>query len=349
MIDPQKDKSKEEEKELKRLLDAHVLVYKNRHGKTPSLEELSEMLSKTDDTEEQKTPTPVASKDVNVGSPVQEVKGEKTTEDVGLKKEDPVAPGPEAQGLEKEDGMHDIPEPKILNMKCYYGMKDIEGKKEPDPNRILFYEHPDIGRTYSVEDQNWMDSRPHVLDHLPSRALNFDERDIVGAIAHGVMDDEDYMTLEKAGMITDTPKRLWELGRKLKTQVADLQSLAKSEEEPNEETEEPEELEEDQPNLEEDYSVAKKMLELATSGSDSEFSEGLLSEGGSPFDNIMKTAMKAAMTGMEKQIREIVREEIENLLNDSEDLEENHIEDYMPEDDFSEYNQENVDSEDDFM
>lgn len=328
------DKTKNEEKELKRLLEAHVLVYKNKHGKTPTLEDLTSMISGDGEKEASAAPSPVASKEVNSGSPVQEVKSEPTSKDEGLKKEDPIAPGSHATGLQKETTVNEEGEiePKILSMKCYYGMKDLkDGAKEPDQNKILFYEHPNEGRVYSVEDQGWLPSRPSVLDHLPHRNLNFDERDIVAAIAHGVMDDEDYDSLDKSGMITETPKRLWDLGKKLKNQVADLQSLNKSIEEP-----EDEEMEfEDDVEESESDSVAKKMMELAVGsgvGGSIGFSE-TAELGSNTFDEIMNAAMSRAMTGMEDIIREIVQEEIQKLLEEPEQSEDGDFSEEIPHDD----------------
>jgi hypothetical protein len=133
-------------------------------------------------------------------------------------------PGHEADGSELEQ-QEEILEPEITKVIVYYGVgKD----KKEDPNAILFYEKPD-GTIVDVNGGRVLAERPAVLDHLKSRPINFEDRDIIASIVNGVMGDHDYETLEKAGLITDVPKRLWTRFQDLKKYQNEYDQLLKSE------------------------------------------------------------------------------------------------------------------------
>src|SRR5690606_1340782 len=120
-------------------------------------------------------------------------------------------------------------EPKILHYKVYYGMKlgkspTGEQTRVPDPKRALFFESKD-GRCYDTKQHSWCPERPEILDHLQSRPLMFDEQghDIMSALLHGVMDDEDFQDLDKAELLNDHHKKIYALNKQLQTQVAGLE------------------------------------------------------------------------------------------------------------------------------
>jgi hypothetical protein len=110
-------------------------------------------------------------------------------------------------------------------MKVYYGMSGENEARKPDPSNILYYQSPD-NRWYDTTNQCWTEAAPLHAEHLPSRPIEFHDQDIMAAIAHGVMDYEDFETLDKAEMITHTPRKLWQSFQKLKMLHQDL---AKSE------------------------------------------------------------------------------------------------------------------------
>lgn len=327
MADEQNEKQKQEEKELKRLLDAHVLVLKNKLGRTPTMDEIQESLGKGEETEA--AHIPVASEKPESGEPVQEVKSPSVKHNT------------DAELVKNEEGEELSPEeidsePKILNTKVYYGMADAEdGSKRSDPHKVLYYELPD-NRCYCCETQEWLSERPSVLDHLPSRPIEYSERDIVNAIAHGVMDDSDYDALEKTGIMTETPRKLWGLVKKLKTQMEELEKSEESDEEveSNAEEDDPRTLPEDDSDSEievdQDYEHAghaeasgddmvKYFLDAAgVDGSEKEELVEVLGE--DVMARIMETATKLALSGLEEQIREIVRDEL-GKGSDSEELE----------------------------
>jgi hypothetical protein len=156
----------------------------------------------------------------------------------GMLDEQPSAAPPPGGQTEKAEGV-ETPvapdEPKVLHLKVFYGMgeaqdKDGKSEKKPDPNKVLFYQGQD-GSTYDVAQRTWVDP-PSILDHLPSRPVQFDEKghDIIRAIAHGVIDDEDYATLDKSGLINDTGKNVYGLYKKALDLTDQIDSLEKSEE-----------------------------------------------------------------------------------------------------------------------
>lgn len=138
-------------------------------------------------------------------------------------------PGQESHEMNQDEQGEEeqLLEPEITKVIVYYGVgKD----KKEDPNAILFYEKPD-GSVVDVNGGRVLAERPSVLDHLKSRPINFEDRDIIASIVNGVMGDKDYETLEKAGLITDIPRRLWQRFQDLKKYQEDYDQLIKSESE----------------------------------------------------------------------------------------------------------------------
>jgi len=285
------DLQKDQDKDLQRKLQAYVEVAKHKYGRTPSLEEIMGLLDEVSPEQSK----PKGSGDVQ--QVVMPVAGDKS-----LDKTDPTQE--EAPG-----------EPKILHLKVYFGMsKDKTGERKPDEKKILFYERPD-GSVYDCSKQEWAEGRPEVVNHLNSRPLYSTDEDLVAAIANGVMDDEDYDSLEKAGLVSETPKKLWGLTKNLE----DLM-LRKSE---AEELEKSLETEDDTLGKGEQPSETIETSEQGvpmTSGPGMPISTDF--PGDDVFTEMLAVAMSEAMTGMEDQIRRIVREEIEGMMNELDSPEE---------------------------
>ena len=286
-------KQPDEAKELKRLLDAHIEVAKARLGRAPSLDDIHQMLSVTHSASANQTP--VASEKPSSGEPKQEVKSpEGATTEL-------------SEGLQKDEEK----EPSILSMKVYYGLGtgvfSADAEKKPDPNKVLFYETAD-GRAYDTNDNKWCDQRPAVLDHLPCRPIQFNERDIVAAIAHGVMEDGDFDALDKAQMISETPRKLWGLKKKLMSQVQELEKSQSVElEEPSEEVD-PDLLPGEDPNSGDNF-ISKFKEFAGVSDYQIDANEQDL-PGDDVLSQIIQAATAEALTGMEEMIRAIVRDEL---------------------------------------
>ena len=197
-------------------------------------------------------------------------------------------------------------EPRILNMKVYHGMKD--GK--PDHGKVLFYEDPD-GCIFDCENQEWMSHKPEYINHLNSRPMQYSETDIIAAIANGVMDDNDYDSLEKAGMLSESPRKLWASMGKLKSLVDQYESaketepMEKSDDEPTDLGEKDSDEEENSPESPESDSLEPESAPETQSAPDGE--EGDMA-GNDMFKEMMESALKAALAGpeLERRIREIV-------------------------------------------
>jgi len=297
-VDPQ-----EKEKENKRLYESYVTVLKHKLGRDPEMAEIQDAMSK-DLKKDSSLPTAQS-----VQSPVG------------------------AEGADKSE-MQDTDMPNILKVKVYYGMSDgEEGESQPDPHKILFYENPD-GKCYDCNHGEWMQQRPPILDHLNSRLVSDHEKDILSVIAHGVMDDNDYSSLEKRGLVPDSGKAIWGLKKKLQRDTEQLKILEKSENVPPEETE----------GQDNDYDDADDYQVSIESGVNQELSnppiditegemEIIEQVGEDVFIKIMQIAQAKALTGMEDQIRAIVHDEIENISNsmDTDDVYEEDVSEEIPE------------------
>lgn len=229
--------------------------------------------------------------------------------------------------IEKSEEAEGDGTPDIVKTLIYYGLG--EGKK-PDPHKILYYERPD-GSCIDVQGKTTLATRPGVLDHLPSRPITVEDRDVVAAIAHGAMSDKDFSALDENGMIGDVARQIWEKTQKLSSlrdDMAKADALAKSEEEeeegaeafggeetPEEEAAEAEEAEGDEEAHEEGEAEESEMSDdLAAVKEDL---------GADVFQEIMDLAMAKALNamsgedggeGLEAKIRSIVRQELESVL-----------------------------------
>lgn len=122
--------------------------------------------------------------------------------------------------------------PKILSYRLYYGMRQSpEGQREPDPEKVLFYENQDGNAWFDVDQGSWLNEKPAIVDHLPQRCLgdSDNQRDIFDAIMNGVMDDDDFAKLQsRQGMLDNRCERAWELTKRAKEQMQKLEEFQKS-------------------------------------------------------------------------------------------------------------------------
>ena len=206
---------------------------------------------------------------------------------------------------EQGDGIPDIAKTLI-----YYG---LGADKKSDPSKILYYERPD-GSCIDVSS-GAIGSRPSVLDHLPSRPITMEERDVVSAMAHGAMSDNDYDALDGAGLIGDTAKALWAKLQMLRSQMAKSE-LAKSDD--GEGAEEPKEEQEPKEKAEEEPSEqADEKTEPSSEGESDQLKEVREDVGEDVFQEIMDLAMAKALNavtndmGLESKIREIIKHVLE--------------------------------------
>lgn len=222
-MDKPVDKNKQAEKDAKKVLDSYYEVLKHRLGRAPDVSELLDFAHSM--SQNDKDPA------VEGTEPLEKPELEKTDEITEETQQAPVVQ-PEAQ-----EGDIDPNEPEILNLKIYHGAKKLEdGSIIADENKILYYETID-GRVYDVHSQDWLGSRPPLLDSLIPRPLKCEEIDVMSAIINGVVNDNDYDCLEKAGLISGNAKSLWEKTNKLNTLVKeynetteedDIEPLSKS-------------------------------------------------------------------------------------------------------------------------
>lgn len=305
------DRAKEDEKQLKKLLESYTTVAAHKLGRPPTLEDLTKMLTENTDQEQlgaKPNETPVTSKPVSQRSidktsettpaqPAQGAQAKPTTSDQA------------SQPMDKASEPPQEGEPAVLGMQVYYGMGGDGEARQPDPSNILFYKHPD-GRFFDCGSQAWSDAEPPMARHLPSRAIQFNERDIVAAIAHGVMDDGDFEALDKAQMIGPTPRALWEKMIKLKGLYTDLK---KSEEADDEVEVDPDLLPSEKPT--EGGGVDAVGEFFSTAGVERSSEEPQSGEVG---EDLIRQIMEAAVSAvsevmsseMEEKIRTIVREEL---------------------------------------
>ena len=192
------DKSAEDEKNVKKQINSYLEVAKHKYGRVPTIEELQAMIN--------------GDENASIAGAMGH-----SPSDADLSKEAP----------EASNG------PKVLGCHIYFGYsKDKDGQRKPDQKKILFYEMPQ--GVYNVSHGQWESSRPEILDHLPTRDMENTDEDLMQAIMHGIVDEEDYDQLDKSGILSDNTRTLWskhsELS-KLKKQMAESEELNKSEDE----------------------------------------------------------------------------------------------------------------------
>lgn len=308
------DQEKKSRKDASSKFDSYYTVAKDKLGRDPTFEEVVQMMGEKEEVETD-------------GSGYYDQAAKDVMGDEELDKTD---------DLTEED-------PAILRYRVYFGMKDGDQGKEPNRDKILFYEDPQTGACYDCESTEWLESRPSFLDHLPSRPINFEERDIVSAIVHGIMEEKDYEMLSKKDLIGDIPKTLWEKYQNLNKHLTELeeieaQEMKKSSEseiemvsdDEGEETlpkkdidsdsiedETPDPLVIDTPELPEDLKTDDSL----------ETSQEFEMPGEDVMMKIMEESMKFALTNMEDQIRRIVEEVVSGK---SRETEQDHDDDFIP-------------------
>lgn len=304
--------TKEEEKNLHSQMEAYIEVAKHKLGRTPTVEELIELMSSKEE------------------EPVEK------TEDLSAV----VAPDPQAvPGVVSTDELSmsgGLDAPALTQMLVYYGMSDNNGTRAPDPSKILFYEDPLTGACYDTNLGEWSDERPSMLDHLMSRPIQNDENDILSAIAHGIVSDEDFEMLDRAGLIGETPKKIFQIMTQMQQDMDMLEELKmqSSQEQFDIEnlqddglmkSDDGELAEESEPEDEEwpEDDFVPQNVEDQNIPSNGDHSELMESEG--IIDEIIKLACEAAQSQntreLEPLIRKICREEILKYVNEPEEEE----------------------------
>jgi hypothetical protein len=262
------------EKDTKKLIESHMAVLKHKLGRAPTVDEIAKAVTEAGTSQE--------------SVPAIEPSAEETTA-----------------------------EPKVLKLKVYYGMgskkTDKGDVKEPDPNKVLFYEHGD-GRCFDCSSQAWSDQKPPMLDHLPSRPLMFDSKntDIIRAIANGVLDDEDFTELDKSGALNDDSRKVYNLQKKAREIAFNLEKSDEIEtdgEEPVETTVNVEEAASVKPK--QGVDVVKDFMDTAgVQQSIAAIEENFGQDGADLFAEIMK----AALADVDEKTRMLVREEMDACL-----------------------------------
>lgn len=309
------DPSKEDEKQLKKLLDSYTAVAKHKLGRAPTLEDLTKMLTEpagTDQIPGSANEMPVAAepgmqRTYDAGPQSQPVKGKEVVQ--GQKATEPVekASAPEP-GLE-----HDPAEPKILHMKVYYGMTGDEGARQPDPHKILFYEDPLDKRWFDTSAEAWFDQKPSIVDNLPSRPMQSHEKDVIAAIAHGVMSPEDYDALDKHNFIGPTPKRLWQTMSRIRNLNDELTKSAAPVTDQHEDLGPVDESLTAGENVGGGVDVAGDFLNTTGGDRSGLDSDQLDLAGDNVLMQIIEAACGALASDMDYRIRQIVREELAAL------------------------------------
>jgi len=298
-----KDPTADETKQLSKLLDSHVAVLAHKFKRPPSMEELTSFLS------EDRQSDPV-------------------TAEPAEKSADPSQPATEGAPAQPN-------EPKILSYKLYFGMKNNEGKREFDPNKVLFYESGD-GRIYDASTHEWCPSRPPIIDHLQSREMMFDENghDIMAAIIHGVMDSEDFGSLDQADLLNDHHRDIWRLTEQLESQMSDLQKSLESEGDDIESTDSSEApAESETPSEAQPETETSEAAPVDSGAQTSSDTEGDLA-GDNVLEQIiagaMAEAIDATLGDLEGKIRSIVQEEIRKMFGEGPPEEESEFQEFDP-------------------
>lgn len=263
------------EAEIKKLLGAHMTVLKDKLGRAPTADEIAEALKGSGSSDAQ----PIAS--------------------------------PESVPANSA-------EPKVLHLKVYYGMGQKKGGKEdekaPDPNKVLFYEGQG-GKTYDCGKQSWLDERPGVLDHLPSRPLLYDGKntDILRALMNGVIDDEDIDALDKSGVLNEDTKKVYALHKRANELHQQIQSLEKSEEPVDDDVEVVPPATEDSANepAKQGVDVVRSYLDTAGVQQGLDMVQEAFGEQGV---DLFQQILAAALADVDEKTRMLVREEMERYV-----------------------------------
>ena len=263
------------ETEIKKLLSAHMTVLKDKLGRAPTADEIAEALKGSSESSDATKPI--------------------------------TAP---------EDVPANTAEPKILHLKVYYGMGqkkgDKGGVKEPDPNKVLFYESSD-GKTYDCGKQTWLEDRPDVLDHLHNRPLLYDSKntDILRALMNGVIDDEDFDALDKSGVLNEDTKKVYALHKRANELNQQIQSLEKSAEVDMEDVVPPSTEDCAHGPAMQGVNVVKNYLDTVGVQQSLEMVQEAFGEQGV---DLFQQILIAALTDVDEKTRMLVREEMERYI-----------------------------------
>ena len=228
----------------------------------------------------------------------------------------------EAQQEEQVSAM-----PKLLRYKIYFGMKedkDVDGNpvKVPNPRSPLFYGDEDNNRYFNVESKEWLPEKPPILQHLNVRDMDDGEenRDVLDAIINGVMDDEDFDSLSKVeGMLDNRSKSLYGLIQRLHKEYDAYNELSKSND-----------IEEDQINQDsipvdgqvvenKGNNVAEQIIQTATGNLNGLMESRPVFDPKEAGENLIPQMISAAFGhGVERRIRDLIREELEKLVAEEE-------------------------------
>lgn len=104
--------------------------------------------------------------------------------------------------------------PKCLKYKVHYGK---------DPQSAAYYEDPESFSFFNPKNGTWGMDKPEMLDQLASRDV--DHADVFDMILHGIMDDNDYQQLHKAGLVDPKCEQLY---AKISGMKNDYNTLEKS-------------------------------------------------------------------------------------------------------------------------
>jgi hypothetical protein len=308
MSDAKKYDPKQQEKEVKKLFEAYISVATHKLGRTPSIDEVTKMLGDEDAAANMTDQSPT--------SQVEHMNVEKSDEPSLVNKQMEPAKMSEMQDVGNPN------EPKILKILIAYGNEEKDGKTKPNPHKILYFVDKDGNKCFNCEKQEWESPIPSIVGHLPTRPVSFNDSDMVSVIMNGIMDNDDYEKLDKAGMITENPARLWSLVNNLKKNVDELEKeeLAKSEddiemagdfEEENPDNEEWRDLDIDDWQSSGESPFAEMMGNADLSEVNGDIENDLVDE--DVFREIYETAMSKALNNVESIVRKIVREELEKI------------------------------------
>lgn len=307
----------EQEKKVKKLLDSYHQIAKVRLGKQPSIEDVISLMA--DDLKKRSSDEIAESLDKN---------SQKDAVDFDADME-------KAEDSEESQGA-DIPS--ILMHTIYYGMsKGENGEKNPDESNILFYEDPD-GLVYDCKNTIWHFQRPEMLDHLPSRDMQNNKTDILHAILHGIVDEDNFSLLSGAGMIDSSVAEIYkkmkekldktngigEISPAPPTPPAPGSVMAMSEDEPDEELEksdedfESESYENDLDDIYDAYLSDNDSSEMIDEPEQVEIKDEDLAREDflavkSVFEQIIDGAFSDPDGELSAKIRKIVREELKKM------------------------------------
>ena len=206
-----------------------------------------------------------------------------------------------------DEEQYDPEEPRILHYKVYYGRS---------PDNPLYYHDPIMNAFFGTQEKQWTMQKPPMVDQLNQRDINGE--DLFHGILHGVLDDDDYNSLDQQGLLDDRSKQLWERlsslrqnAQQMEKSLEDSEPIENQDKEDTAEEKEPKEKTEDK-----DEKAPEKPKAPKTESSESESGEGEV-KGTNLIEQIIAGCTSASTNSnmTSESIRSIVREEIRNYLS----------------------------------